>query len=135
MGCPSAARALSRNQRLRFARRNAFVPTTRTLFGMHRAQPLSEALEAAQGAVGGGVVEAPAVAQAGGEAHHLAQPVQYDQLAVRVARHHHVKAVGAKIDGGEDVGNDTTAAHLRGHCSRPRMKTRNRRLSWRLGCE
>ena len=82
--------------------------------GMHGAQPLSEALEAAQGAVGSRLVEAAAVAQAGGQAHHLAQPVQYDELAVRVARDDHVKAVGAEIDGGEDVGNDTTAAHLDG---------------------
>ena len=81
--------------------------------GVHGAQALAESFEAAQGAVGGGIVEPAAVAQAGGQAHHLAQPVEDDQLAVRVARDHHVKTVGAQIDGGEHVGNDTTAAHLR----------------------
>jgi hypothetical protein len=72
------------------------VPTTRTLSALHGAQPLAEALEAAQSTLGGGVVEPAAVAQAGGEAHHFAQPVEDDQLAVRVARDDHVKTVGAQ---------------------------------------
>ena len=75
--------------------------------GVHGAQALTESLEAAQRALRGGVVEPAAVAEARGEAHHLAQPVEDDQLAVRVARDDHVKAVGAQIDGGEDVRNDT----------------------------
>ena len=80
--------------------------------GAHGPQPLTEALETAQRALGGRIVEPAAVVEAGGQPHHLAQPVQNDQLAVRVARDHHVKTVGAQIYRGKDVGNDTTPAHL-----------------------
>ena len=107
IGWPSAARARSKNQRLRFARRSALVPTTRTLSACIARKPLPEAFEAAQRALGGRVVEPPAVAQTGAEPHHLAQPVQNDELAVRIARDDHVKTVGSEIDGGEHVGNDT----------------------------
>ena len=62
---------------------------------VHRAQPLPEAFQTAQSAFRGGIVQAPAVAQPRGETHHLAQPVQYDKLAVRIARDHHVKTIGA----------------------------------------
>ncbi len=75
--------------------------------GAHGAQPLAEALQAAQGAVGGAVIQTPAVAQAGGEPHHFTQTIEDDELAVRVARDHHVKTVGAQIDGREHVGHDT----------------------------
>ncbi len=85
--------------------------------GMHGAQPLAEALETAQCALRRGIVQPPAVAQARGQAHHFAQSIQNDELAVRMTRHDHVKAVGAQIDGGEHVGYDTTAAHLRGQHS------------------
>ena len=80
--------------------------------GMHGAQSLSEALEAAQGALRGRIVETSALAETRGEAHHFPQPIQNDQLAVRMTRHDHVKAIGAQIDGGEHVGYDTAAAHL-----------------------
>ena len=103
--------------------------------GMHGAQPLTEAFETAQGALRRRLVQPPAAIQACGQTHHLAQPIQNDQLAVRLTRHDHVKAVGAQIDGREDVGYDTAAAHLAGHLLRLRMKTRNRRLSSRSGCE
>ena len=80
--------------------------------GMHGAQALTESLEASQGAVGGVIVQPAAVAETRGEADHLAQPVQDDELAVRVARDHHVKAIGAQVYGGKDVRNDTArAAH------------------------
>jgi hypothetical protein len=59
----------------------------------HRAQPLAESLEAAQRPLGGRIIQAPGVAHAGREAHHFAQPVQYDELVVRIPRHNHVKAV------------------------------------------
>ena len=85
--------------------------------GVHRAQPLPESLEAAQRTIGRGVVQPAAVAQARGQAHHFAQSVEDDELAVRIARDDHVKTVGAQIDGGEHVGHDTTAAHLRGQHS------------------
>ena len=81
--------------------------------GVHGAQPLPEAFEAAQCALGRRVVQPAAVAQARGQSHHLAETIQNDQLAVRITRDDHVKAVGAQIDGGEHVGNDTAAAHLR----------------------
>ncbi len=82
--------------------------------GVHGAQALAEALEAAQGAIRRCVIQASAIAQAGSQTHHFPQPVQDDELAVRMARHDHVKAVGAQVDGGKHVRNDTTAAHLRG---------------------
>ena len=114
MGWPSAARARSKNQRLRLARRKALVPTTRTL-SAHRAQPLPKALEAAQCTFGRSVVQPPAVAHARGQTHHFAQAVQNDQLAVRMTGHDHMKTIGAQIDSDEHVGYDTTAAHLHGH--------------------
>ena len=83
--------------------------------GVHRAQPLPEALEAAQCTFGRSVVQPPAVAHARGQTHHFAQTVQNDQLAVRMTGHDHMKTIGAQIDGGEHVGYDTTAAHLHGH--------------------
>jgi len=76
MGWPKAARARSKNQRLRLACRRAFVPTTRTAVRAHGAQTLAESLQAAQGAFGGGVIQPAAIAQAGGEAHHFAQSIQ-----------------------------------------------------------
>ncbi len=103
--------------------------------GVHRAEPLPEAFEAAQSAFRRRVVQPSAVAQACGQTYHFPEAVQNDELAVRMTRHDHVKAVGAQVDGGKHVGYDTAAAHLRGQHSRPRMKTRNRRLFWRLGFE
>ena len=78
----------------------------------HGAQTLAESFEAAQCALGRGVVEPAAVAHAGGQANHFAQSIEDDELAVRIARDDHVEAVGAQIDGGEHVGHDSTAAHL-----------------------
>ena len=73
--------------------------------GVHVAQALAEALEAGERARGHVLVEAAVLVHAGGQAHHLAQAVDDDQLAVRVARDHHVEAVGAQVDRGEDVGD------------------------------
>ena len=103
--------------------------------GAHGAQPLPESFETAQCAVRGGVIQPAAVAQARGQAHHFAQSIEDDELAVRITRDDHVKAIGAQIDGGEHVGNDTPAAHLHINILRRRMKTRSRRLSSRSGCE
>ena len=85
--------------------------------GLHRAQALTEALEASQCAFCRGIIQPPAVTQAGGKAHHFPEPVKDYELAVRMTRDDHVKAVGAQVDGGEDVGYDTTAAHLGGQHS------------------
>ncbi len=70
---------------------------------MHVAQALAEALEAAERARRHLLVDAAVLGDAGGQAHHLAQPVDDDQLAVRVARDHHVETVGAQVDRGQDV--------------------------------
>ena len=79
---------------------------------MHGPQSLAEALQTAQRPLGGRIVEPSAVVEARGKPYHLAQPVENDELAVRVTRDHHMKTVGAQIDRGKDVGNDTTPAHL-----------------------
>ena len=78
---------------------------------MHGPQPLPEPLETAQGALRGGVVEAPAIAQSGSQAHHFPQSVQDDQLTVGIARDDQVEAVASQVDGGEHVGHDQAAAH------------------------
>ena len=51
------------------------------------------------------LVEPAVLVDAGAEAHHLAQAVDDDELAVRVARDHHVEAVGAEVDRRQDVGD------------------------------
>ena len=88
------------------------VPTTRTLSACMARSRCPKRSRQRSARSRGGLIQPAAVAQAGGEAHHLAQPVQDDELAVRVTRDDHVKTVGAQVDGGEDVGNDTAAAHL-----------------------
>ena len=70
----------------------------------HCPKPLAEALQRGDGAVDGILVEAPLRIEAGGEADHLAQPVDDRDLAVRVARDDHVKAVRTEVDGRKDVG-------------------------------
>ena len=71
--------------------------------GMHVAQALAEAFEAADGARGDLLVEAAIGADAGAQAHHLAHAVDDDQLAVRVAGDYQVKAVGSEVDCGQYV--------------------------------
>jgi hypothetical protein len=41
--------------------------------------------------------------QTGGQTHHLAQTVKHLELIIYLTRNHHVKAVGAKIDGSEQI--------------------------------
>src|SRR5215472_11978033 len=71
--------------------------------GVHVAQPLPEALQARQGARRNVLIDAAVLGDAGGQAHHLAQAVDDYQLAVRVARDHHVEAVGAQVHRGQHV--------------------------------
>jgi hypothetical protein len=78
---------------------------------MHGAQPLPEPFEAAQCPVRGRIVQPPAVGEAPGQADHFPQSIEDDELAVRMTRNDHVKAIGPQVDGGEHVGHDTTAAH------------------------
>ncbi len=61
--------------------------------GMHVTQPLAETLQAGERAGRYVLVDAAVLGHAGGEAHHLAQAIDDDQLAVRVARDHHVETV------------------------------------------
>ncbi len=51
------------------------------------------------GAMGG--IQRAVRAQAHGHAHGIAQAVDHTGFAMLVARHHHVEAVGAEVDGGE----------------------------------
>jgi hypothetical protein len=70
---------------------------------VHIAQTLAEALKARKSARRGILVDAPVLFHSCTEAHHLAQTVDDQQLSVRVARNHHVEAVGSEVYGGEDV--------------------------------
>ncbi len=74
---------------------------------------LPEALQALQRALRDVLVEPPLIVQACGETHHFAQAIEDDELAVRIARHDHVEAVGSEIDRGQDIGN-LACATLRG---------------------
>ncbi len=112
MGWPRAARALFQKPALALCAPQRIGADHAHAVRVHGAQPLAETFEAAQRAVGGRLIQPPAVAHAGREAHHFAQAVQDDELAVRIPRDDHVKAVGAEIDGGKDVGNHAAAAHL-----------------------
>ena len=86
------------------------MPTTRT--PRHaRPQPLAEALQAGQRARRDVLVEPALLVHAAAEAHHLAQPVDDDQLAVGVAGDDQVETVGAEVDRGQDVR----------HARRPRL--------------
>ena len=78
--------------------------------GPHVAQALAEPLQAGQRARGDILVQASIRLQARAETHHFAQPIEDDQLAVRVTRDHHVEAVGTEIDGGEYVGDGLRSA-------------------------
>ena len=111
IGWPSAARAL---QEPALAARAAQCVRAHhsDAVGMHRAQPLPESLQTAQRPVDRGIIEPAALVQSRGEPDHLAQPIQDDELAVRVARHDHVKAVGTEIDCREHVRHGATAGHL-----------------------
>ena len=73
--------------------------------GVHVAQPLAEALQAGEGARGHVLVDAAVFLDARAQAHHFAQAIHDDDLAVDIARHDHVETVGAQVDGRQDVGN------------------------------
>ena len=101
---------------------------------LHGAQALSESFEASQCPLRGRLVQPAAVGEAPGQADHFAQSIEDDELAVRMTRNDHVKAVGAEVDGGKHVGYDTAAAHHTADISKPRKRSRSRRWSWRSGC-
>jgi hypothetical protein len=60
---------------------------------VHFAQSLPEPVQAGQGAVCRIAIEPAVLAYAAAKAHHLTQPVNDDELAVRITRHYHMKAV------------------------------------------
>ena len=73
--------------------------------GAHVAQALAEALEALQRALRRFAAQAALFVEARGEANHLAQAVDDDELPVVVTGDDHVKAVRAEVDRREDVGH------------------------------
>ena len=93
--------------------RSALVPTTRTLRACMSRSRWPKRSQAGERAGRGLLVEPAVLADAGGQAHHLAQPVDDDQLAVRIARDHHVKAVGAEVDRRDDFVGDGARGHAR----------------------
>ncbi len=72
---------------------------------VHVAQALTEALQTGQRARGHLLVEPAVRTDPGGEAHHLAHPVDDHELAVRIAGDNEVKAVRTQIDGRQHVGH------------------------------
>ena len=110
IGWPRASRARSRKCLLAVRQAQRVGADHAHAVGVHVAQALAEALQAAERARRHVLVDAAVLGDAGGQAHHLAQAVDDDQLAVRVARDHHVEAVGAQVDRGEDVGTGRGAA-------------------------
>ena len=102
MGCPMASRA--RSTKASFCRAPESVGAHHAhAVGPHVAQALAESFEAGERAGRDILVQPPVGLEAGAEAHHLAQPIEDDQLAVRVTRDHHVKTVGTEIDRGKYV--------------------------------
>jgi hypothetical protein len=84
--------------------------------GAHRAaremtQALAEQGEAVEGAFHRVRGEAFVGIEARGEAHHVAEAVDDDDLVIVRSRHHHVKAVGAEVDGGDGVREQTFLGH------------------------
>ena len=71
--------------------------------GAHVGKPLAEAAEAGEAPCADRLVEPAVGIEPCGEAHHLAQPIDDDELAGRVSRDDHVETVGAEIDRGQDV--------------------------------
>jgi hypothetical protein len=60
---------------------------------MHVAQALAKALQTRKRPRGGFLVDAAVLLDTGSQPHHLAQTIDDGELAVRVARNDHVKAV------------------------------------------
>ena len=78
--------------------------------GSHIAQPLAESFETGERPGRDFLVQSPIGLEAGTEAHHLAEPIDNDQLAVRVTRDHHVETVGTEIDRSKYVGDGLRSA-------------------------
>jgi hypothetical protein len=70
---------------------------------VHITQSLAEALKTRDGPRRDLFVYASVFFDAGRETHHLAQSIDDDELAVRVTRDDHMKAVRPQVDSGENV--------------------------------
>ncbi len=95
-------------------------------------EPLAESLETRQGPAGRLAVQPAVRVEAGGQAHHFAQAIDDDQLAVRIARDDHVEAVGPEVHSGQDVGVLGVGTSQPG--IRRRRMNRSRRSCWRSDC-
>src|SRR5580704_2879345 len=119
---------------------------------VHVAQALAKALKTRKRARGGFLVDATVLLDARSEPHHLPQPIDNGELAVRVARDDHVKTVRSEIDSGENIGDRSGRrilaclggdadqggrAHPRSLRARfrPRMTSRTRKSSTPGDCE
>ncbi|MCU7376002.1 hypothetical protein PEC18_35750 [Paucibacter sp. O1-1] len=105
--------------------------------GRQGAQTLTEAGQAGQRPIAALGIEAAVQAEACGHTHAVPQPVDDTQLAVLIARDHHVIAVGAQVDRGQQfaVLNGFLAlghGKPRGWIGRRNFATTRRRL--RRGC-
>ena len=105
IGWPRASRARSRNTCLRCASRSALVPTTRTLSACMSRRRWPKRSRQAMARAATSLSMRPFSSTPGGQAHHLAQAVDDDELAVRVTRDHHVETVGAQVHRRQNVGD------------------------------
>ena len=78
--------------------------------GVHVGDALPEALQARQRPVHRVLVEMAVVVKARRKLHRFAQPVDHHQLAVAVLGDYQMKAVGSKIDRGQDIGHTGAAS-------------------------
>ena len=80
------------------------------LVRLHVAQSLAETPQAGERTLLARLVERPLRVEPGRQANHLPQPIHDRRLAVLVARHDHVKTVGAEVDRGHDLGRIAAGA-------------------------
>ena len=114
------------------------------LVRMNITQALAKALEASNGPCGDFAIEPALLVHARAQPHALAEPIDDDQLTVRVTRHDHVETVGTEVDRREQFGGPsgraprhlTTAAANRSGLEELRRRTmsRNHKSWWRSGC-
>jgi hypothetical protein len=78
--------------------------------GSHVAQALAKPFQTGDRTSRNILVQSPIELEPGTQAHHLAEPIDNDQLAVRVTRDHHVKTVGTEIDRSKYVGDGLRSA-------------------------
>src|ERR1019366_9668548 len=112
--------------------------------GVYVAQALAKTLQTRKRPRCGFLVDTAVLLDTGGNTHHLAQAINDDELAVRVARDDHVEAVRPQVDSGENIWNGLSrealarihgradeggGAHSSVVAFRPRKTSRTRRSS------